>query len=174
MAVGVSGLGPLLSIVPWMRVLRRWETPETSAAATAVSNRFSFAASFGLLRHPTVLGTFLGFFAFDYVWFVFAYWLPGYLRLERHFSPTQMAFHSTVPFLVMSVVIVLSGLATDRLIAAGFREVPVRKTFIAVGFAIALAIVPAGLVHDNCTSVWLFATSLFRPPPPPPNPLNLT
>jgi MFS family permease len=157
----ISGLAPLLWIVPWMRVLRRWETPETSAAAaTAVSNRFSFAASFGLLRHPTVLGTFLGFFAFDYVWFVFAYWLPGYLRLERHFSPTQMAFHSTVPFLVMSVVIVLSGLATDRLIAAGFREVPVRKTFIAVGFAIALAIVPAGLVHDNGTSVWLLSTSL--------------
>src|SRR5258708_24089632 len=167
MAVGVSGLGPLLSIVPWMRVLRRWETSETSAAATAVSNRFSFAASFGLLRHPTVLGTFLGFFAFDYVWFVFAYWLPGYLRLERHFSPTQMAFHSTVPFLVMSVVIVLSCLATDRLIAAGFREVPVRKTFIAVGFAIPLPIVPAVLFPNNATPMWLFSTPPLGPPLPP-------
>ena len=37
-----------------------------------------------------VLGTFLGFFAFDYVWFVFVYWLPGYLRLERHFTPGQI------------------------------------------------------------------------------------
>ncbi len=156
----LGGLAPLLWIVPWMMELRRWETPETRAAATAVSNRFTFASSFGLLRHPTVLGTFLGFFAFDYVWFVFVYWLPGYLRLERHFTPTQMAFHSSVPFLVMSVVIMLSGIATDRLIAAGFREVPVRKTFIAVGFAIALAIVPAGLVHDNGTSVWLLSTSL--------------
>ncbi len=156
----LGGLAPLLRIVPWMMELRRWETPETRAAATAVSNRFTFASSFGLLRHPTVLGTFLGFFAFDYVWFVFVYWLPGYLRLERHFTPTQMAFHSSVPFLVMSVVIMLSGIATDRLIAAGFREVPVRKTFIAVGFAIALAIVPAGLVHDNGTSVWLLSTSL--------------
>jgi len=60
----------------------------------------------------------------------------------------------------MSVVIVLSGLASDRLIGAGFRELPVRKTFIAIGFAIALAIVPAGLVHDNATSVWLLSTSL--------------
>jgi nitrate/nitrite transporter NarK len=107
-----------------------------------------------------VLGTFLGFFAYDYVWFVFAYWLPGYLRLERHFTPAQMAFHASVPFLVMSVVIVLSGIATDRLIAAGFRELRVRKTFIAIGFAIALAIVPAGLVSDNRTSVWLLLTSL--------------
>jgi nitrate/nitrite transporter NarK len=143
-----------------MIVLRRWETSEASATAAAVSNRFTFASSFGLLRHPTVLGTFLGFFAFDYVWFVFVYWLPGYLRLERHFTPAQMAFYSSAPFLVMSLVILLSGVVTDRLIAAGFRELRVRKTFIAIGFAIAMAIVPAGLVHDNGTSVWLLSTSL--------------
>ena len=156
----VSGLAPLVWIVPWMRMLRHWEAPATSAAAPAASNRFTFASSFGLLRHPTVLGTFLGFFAYDYVWFVFVYWLPGYLRLERHFTPAQMAFHASVPFLVMSIVIVLSGLASDRLIAAGYRELRVRKTFIVVGFAFALAIVPAGLVHDNATSVWLLLISL--------------
>jgi MFS transporter, ACS family, D-galactonate transporter len=156
----LSGLAPLVWILPWMMVLRRWETPGTSAAAPAVANRFSFASSFGLLRHPTVLGTFLGFFAFDYVWFVFAYWLPGYLRLERHFTPAQMAFYGSVPFLVMSIVIVLSGVASDRLIAAGFRELRVRKTLIAIGFALAIAIVPAGMVRDNNTAVWLLLISL--------------
>jgi ACS family glucarate transporter-like MFS transporter len=156
----VSGLAPLLWIVPWMMVLRRWEVPGRTVGASAVSNRFTFGSSFGLLRHRTVLGTFLGFFAFDYVWFVFVYWLPGYLRLERHFTPAEMAFYASVPFLVMTVVIVLSGLASDRLIALGFRELRVRKTFIAIGFAIALAIVPAGLVHDNGAAVWLLLTSL--------------
>src|SRR6476659_4491973 len=123
----IVGLAPLLWIVPWLIVLRRWEPSGASRGAASVSNRFSFASSFGLLRHPTVLGTFLGFFAFDYVWFVFVYWLPGYLRLERHLTPGQMAFHASVPFVVMSIVIVLSGIATDRLIAAGFRELRVRK-----------------------------------------------
>ncbi len=156
----ISGLAPLFWIFPWMMGLRRWEMPGRTGHGAKGSNRFTFASSFGLLRHPTVLGTFLGFFAFDYVWFVFVYWLPGYLRLERHFTPTQMAFYGSVPFLVMSIVIVLSGLASDRLIATGFRELRVRKTFIAIGFAIALAIVPAGLVHDNGTSVWLLLTSL--------------
>jgi MFS transporter, ACS family, D-galactonate transporter len=156
----LSGLLPLLWIVPWMVTLRRWEAPNASAAPAAVSHRFTFASSFGLLRQRTVLGTFLGFFAYDYVWFVFVYWLPGYLRLERQFTPAQMAFHASVPFLAMSIVIVLSGVASDRLIAAGFGELRVRKTFIAIGFAIALAIVPAGLVHDNATAVWLLLTSL--------------
>ncbi len=73
----MSGLVPLLWLVPWTMGLRRWEMKGASAAAPVVSNRFTFASSFGLLRHPTVLGTFLGFFAFDYVWFVFVYWLPG-------------------------------------------------------------------------------------------------
>jgi MFS transporter, ACS family, D-galactonate transporter len=156
----LSGVVPLVWIVPWMSVLRQWETPGGSAVSRRESNRFTFASSFGLLRHRTVLGTFLGFFVFDYVWFVFVYWLPGYLRLERHFTPAQMAFYSSVPFLVMSVVIVVSGIAADRVIAAGFQEVRVRKTFIAVGFAIALAIVPAGLVASNGTSVWLLLISL--------------
>ncbi len=156
----VSGLAPMVWILPWMIVLRRWESPGSSMTPSRSSSRFTFASSFGLLRHPTVLGTALGFFAFDYVWFVFVYWLPGYLRLERHFTPAQMAFHASVPFLVMSIVIVFSGLASDRLIAAGFHERRVRKTFIAIGFGIALAIVPAGLVHDNGTSVWLLSTSL--------------
>ena len=156
----LSGLVPLLWIVPWVSVLRRWEAPGGRAVSARESNRFTFASSFGLLRHRTVLGTFLGFFVFDYVWFVFVYWLPGYLRLERHFTPAQMAFYSSVPFLVMSVVIVLSGIAADRLIGAGLQELRVRKAFIAVGFAIALAIVPAGLVASNATSVWLLLISL--------------
>ena len=156
----IAGLGPLLWIVPWMMILRRWEGPALRVTDPAAVTRFTFSSSFGLLRHPSVLGTFLGFFAYDYVWFVLVFWLPGYLRLERHFTPAQMAFHSSVPFLVMSIVILLSGVASDRLIAAGFRELRVRKTFIAIGFAIAMAIVPAGLVHDNGASVWLLTTCL--------------
>jgi MFS transporter, ACS family, D-galactonate transporter len=157
----VSGLVPMLWVPAWMRVLRRWEDPgHLGPAATNSSSRFTFRSTFGLLQHRSVLGTVLGFFAFDYVWFVFVYWLPSYLRLERQLTPSQMAFYSSVPFLLMSIVIVLSGLATDRLVARGFHELRVRKSFIASGFAIALAIVPAGLVHDNGTSIVLLVTSL--------------
>jgi MFS family permease len=153
-----SGLMPMLWIVPWMIVLRGFEAPEREARGKGP--RFSLISSFGLLRHPTVLGTFLGFFAYDYVWFVFAYWLPGYLRLERHLTPAQIAFHASAPFLAMSVVILLSGVATDRLIASGWRELRVRKAFIGIGFAFAAAIVPAALVRDNGTAMWLLWTSL--------------
>jgi MFS family permease len=151
-----SGLVPMLWIVPWMIMLRGFEAPKREQPAA----RFTFGSTFGLLRHPTVLGTFLGFFAYDYVWFVFTSWLPGYLRIERHFTPAQIAFHTSAPFVAMSVVIVLSGIATDRLIASGMREIRVRKAFLGIGFAFAAAIVPVGLVHDNGTAMWLVWTSL--------------
>lgn len=102
------------------------------------------------------------------------YWLPGYLRLERHFTTEQMAFYGSLPFVVMSAVILLSGLVTDRLIVAGWPEVRVRKTFIAIGFAIALAIVPAGLAQDNRTAVLLLVTSLCGLGVAAPNTWSLT
>jgi MFS family permease len=159
---GVAGVVPLLWILPWLLFLRRWEArhPLPAGQGAPGAQRFTFRSSFGLLRHPTVLGTFLGFFAYDYVWFVFAYWLPGYLRLERHFSSAEMAYYASVPFLLMSAVIPIAGLASDRLIARGFDELRVRKTFITVGYAVALAIVPGALVQDNTTAVRLLMLSL--------------
>src|SRR6185436_14846795 len=44
----LGGLAPLLWIVPWTLVLRRWERPGTSVAVAGGSNRFTFASSFGL------------------------------------------------------------------------------------------------------------------------------
>ena len=107
-----------------------------------------------------MFGIFLGFFAYDYVWFVFINWLPGYLVLERKFTAAEMGVYSSVPYLAMSVIILLSGAASDLLIRRGFSELRVRKTFIVVGLAIGLLIVPAGMVEDKITAVWLLTVSL--------------
>src|SRR5438094_3812110 len=69
----------------------------------------SFFQSLMLLKNRSVFGIFLGFFPYDYVWFVFITWLPGYLALERNFTPREMAIYSSVPYLPMSVIIVLAG-----------------------------------------------------------------
>jgi MFS family permease len=56
----IAGLLPLVWILPWMWWLRRFEDPRSaSAGSVGPSSRFSFASSFGLLRHRSVLGTFL-------------------------------------------------------------------------------------------------------------------
>jgi sugar phosphate permease len=97
----IAGLVPLVWLLPWLRLLGRWERQGDDVATRAespVPQAFRFATSFGLLRHRVILGTFLGYFGYDYVWFVFVYWLPGYLVLERGFTPAEMAFYAPSRF----------------------------------------------------------------------------
>ena len=158
----IVGLIPLIWLVPWLRILKRWEqaSPQSTPPEPSGTRSLAFATSFGLLRHRSVLGTFLGYVGYDYVWFVYVYWLPGYLVLERGFTPAEMSFYASVPFLIMSVVIVLSGVTSDRLVARGLNEVRVRQVFLTVGLGVACCIVPAGLVADNDTAVTLLVVSL--------------
>jgi MFS family permease len=71
-----------------------------------------------------------------------------------------MAVYSAVPFLPMSVIIIASGFLSDWLVRMGVEEKRVRRTLIIVGLAIGCLIVPAGLVADKITAVWLLTISL--------------
>ena len=157
----VIGLVPLIWLLPWYLFLGKWEpTARSVSRSRAASSQSGFLSSLGLLKNRSVFGIFLGFFAFDYVWFLYVNWLPGYLRIERKFSNVEMGIYSSVPFLAMSVVIVLSGMLSDWLVRRGYREVMVRKVLIMTGLAISCLIVPAGLVEDRMTAVWLLTISL--------------
>ena len=160
----VIGLVPLVWLLPWLKFLNRQKSLPARAAARGPAKGPTqppgFRASLKLLRHRTVLGIFLGFFAYDYAWFVYVNWLPGYLKIERKFTAAEMGFYSSIPYLLMSIIILLSGLAGDWLVRRGYPEARVRKSLNAAGLALACLIVPAGLVEDKMASVWLLTLSL--------------
>ena len=155
----VIGLVPLIWLLPWSKFLGEWETPSAGPRPATTSN-VSFFHSLSLIRHRSVLGIFLGFFAYDYAWFVFITWLPRYLKRERGFTDSEMGIYSAVPFLIMSLIIVLSGMLSDRLVDRGYDETRTRKIFVLMGLAIGCLIVPAGMVADKMTAVWLLTISL--------------
>jgi MFS family permease len=152
------GIIPLLWLLPWILFLRKWERPGTTRVADRTNA--TFLESIGLLKQRSALGIFLGFFAYDYVWFLFLTWLPGYLIIERKCSIGEMAVFSSVPYLFGLIINLISGLLSDWFVRKGYQELRVRKAFIAVGLAIACLIVPAGIVEDKMTAVWLLAISL--------------
>ena len=158
----VIGLVPLIWLLPWTKFLCKWETPAASSPSGSMpaTTNASFFESLMLLKNRSVFGIFLGFFAYDYVWFVFITWLPGYLALERNFTPSEMAVYSSVPYLPMSAIIILAGLFSDWLVRRGREERAVRKLFIVIGLAIGCLIVPAGLVSSKLAAVWLLTISL--------------
>ena len=157
-----TGLIPLIWLLPWMQYWNKRESASHGGQATSAgpTTAFSFLQGLALLKHRTVLGIFLGFFAFDYVWFVYVTWLPSYLIMGRKFSTAEMGFYSSVPYLIMMVVILVAGAASDWLVRHGWPERAVRKWFIAAGLLIACLIVPAALVEDRILSVWLLTISM--------------
>jgi ACS family glucarate transporter-like MFS transporter len=158
----VIGLVPLIWLWPWTRFLGKWETAPMAEAGprAAASSGTGFIESLFLLRQRSVLGIFLGFFAYDYAWVVFITWLPGYLMMERQFTAGEMGVYSAAPYLAMSVIIVLSGWLSDWLVSSGKNEITVRKVLILVGLAVGCLIVPAGMVQDKMAAVWLLTISL--------------
>jgi ACS family glucarate transporter-like MFS transporter len=158
----IIGLAPLVWLLPWNRFLQKWEN---SSIGAEDRNRnegdgLSFLQTVMLLRRRSVFGIFLGFFAYDYVWFVFITWLPGYLSIERNFSPQELAVYSSVPYLPMSAIIILAGVFSDWLVRKGHEEKRVRRMLIIAGLAIGCLIIPAGLVANRIAAVWLLTISL--------------
>jgi len=155
----IIGLAPLIWLLPWNKFLGKWEI-RNAEPRSAQTNQASFFESLLLLRHRSVFGIFLGFFAYDYAWYVFLTWLPSYLKDERKFTTTEMGIYSATPLVAMSIIILLAGFLSDWLVRKGRDERFVRKAFIIVGLAIGCLIVPAGMVADKMTAVWLLTISL--------------
>ena len=156
----VIGLLPLVWVAGWMLTLRRWEAPAALSESVAQRKSFSLVESLKLLERRSVLGTTWGFFAYDYAWFTFTLWLPDYLMTVRGFSKAEWAFYQSFPYLAMAVVILGSGLLSDWLVRRGRNEVRIRKLFIVAGMLVCCLVVPAGLVADKMTSVWLLTAAV--------------
>jgi ACS family glucarate transporter-like MFS transporter len=155
----VVGAVSLVWVSPWMGFLKKWEGKGTAKASTEQQGA-SFIESLALLKHRSVMGIFLGFFAYNYVWNVFLNWLPNYLERVLGFTKKEMGVLNAIPLVAMSVIIVISGGLSDWLIRRGYEEKRVRKIFIAVGMLICCLVVPAGFVEDRMTAVWLLSISL--------------
>lgn len=160
----VIGAVSLVWLLPWIGFLKKWEEkPKIAASALrqeTPQQGASFKESLLLLNNRSVMGIFLGFFAYDYVWFVFQTWLPSYLVMERKFSKVEMGVFSAMPYLAMSVIILISGALSDWLVRRGYDEKRVRKIFIVSGLLVCCLVVPAGMVEDKMTAVWLLTISL--------------
>jgi sugar phosphate permease len=109
------------------------------------------------LRDRRIAGIFLGYFAYDYVWLLFITWVPGYLMMERKFAPHELALYVSLPYLVTSVVTILTGICSDAFVRRGFDEITVRKSFITAGLLIGCLVAPAGFVEDGRLSALLIA-----------------
>ena len=118
--------------------LARIKVPEHSKTPGAFQKNLWAA-----LRNRDMLGVLLGFFFFDYYWYLLVTWLPDYLVNVRQLTILKAGFYASLPFLVFGISQPLGGWLADRLIRAGWDPTRTRKGIISISFTTGLLLIPA-------------------------------
>jgi ACS family D-galactonate transporter-like MFS transporter len=132
----ILGLSGLLWLIPWMFLIK--EKRPAAELVTPAKEVASAAVPVGkILASPVVLGSIIVNFCYMYFTFFCITWMPAYFVEARHLSLSKMSLYTFFSFAGMAILATLAGWAADRLIARGWKPVPVRKGFVIAGFAIA-------------------------------------
>jgi sugar phosphate permease len=112
---------------------------EESAVDSGVSASLLF-----LLRRKKVWGLALGMAAYNYNFYLFLTWLPGYLSMALHLNILQSGFYTAIPWLAATVSdLLVGGWLVDHLIRTGKDATRVRQTILVVGLILGLAVAGA-------------------------------
>lgn len=148
----IIGFSALVWLFPWF-----WATPPQLRGDPPATGQVSFAALVGralaLARNRDLAGICIGFFLFDYFWYLLVTWLPDYLVTVRKMSLPKAGLSASLPFLVFGLSQVAGGWLADTLTRRGFNETRVRKWIITFAFLTGLLLIPAARAADNGTAV---------------------
>jgi nitrate/nitrite transporter NarK len=145
----ILGFTALLWIIPWLAVfpgrLKVTENiPDSNKPPATTASRRPRVVTF----NRNLLGICLGFFCFDYYWYLLLTWLPDYLVTVRHFTLIKAGITASLPYLIFGLCEPLGGWIADRLIHRGWDETRTRKGIITVAFLTGLFLIPAARVES--------------------------
>jgi len=153
----ILGFTALLWLAPWFSVFpRSLRAVRQNAATSDTSN-----SAVRTLLNRNLIGICLGFFCFDYYWYVLVTWLPDYLVTVRQLNIVQAGFYASLAFFTFGIAEPLGGWIADSLIRRGWNETATRKGIVTVAFAMGIFLVAAmRSVHTGVAIGLLIAASL--------------
>jgi MFS transporter, ACS family, D-galactonate transporter len=152
----ILGLTALLWVAPWF-----WIFPRNLQAAPTAATGPPRRAVGRTLINRNLLGLCLGFFSFDYYWYVLVTWLPDYLVTVRQLSIVHAGFYASLVFLTFGITEPIGGWVADRLIRRGWDETRTRKGIVTIAFAMGVFLIAAmRTAHTRTAIALLIASSL--------------
>jgi MFS family permease len=132
------GFTAIIWVVPWLLA-----APKRLQVARAVAAPRPSRPVWRIRFNRNLLGICLGFFCFDYYWYLFVTWLPDYLVTVRHLTLVRAGFYASLPYLVFGLCQPMGGWITDWFIRWGWDETRTRKTMLSIAFLSGLLLIPA-------------------------------
>ncbi len=148
------GFSALLWLIPWWIVF----PPRFGQTGPGQADSRSSESFWDVLKHirsRNLLGICLGFFSFDYFWYLLVTWLPDYLVTVRHLTILHAGLYSSLPYFVFGAGEPIGGWIADRLIRAGVDETRARKGMITFAYVTGLLLIPAALVQGAHAAILL-------------------
>jgi len=148
------GFAALVWMVPWFWVFpRRMQTISKTVASppSGMSSPMRWSA----FLNRNLLGICLGFFCFDYYWYVLVAWLPDYLVVVHHLSIVQAGFYASLAFFTFGVAEPIGGWIADNLIRRGWDETRTRKGIVTGAFLMGLLLIAAMRASDTRMAIGL-------------------
>jgi len=154
----ILGSAALVWIAPWLRIFpRRLHAGNANTVATDLPR----GASGRSLLNRDLLGICLGFFCFDYYWYVLVTWLPDYLVSVRRLTIVKAGFYASLVFFTFGIAEPIGGWIADRLIRRGWDETRTRKGIVTIAFAMGIFLIAAmRTAHTGIAIGLLIAGSL--------------
>jgi len=114
-----------------------------------------------LIRNRNLFGIILGFFCFDYFWYVILTWLPDYLVKGRGIPIQKAGPIAALVFFIFGIAEPIGGWLADHLIKRGWNETRTRKGIVTAGWVTGLLLIPAGFAESNTTAlICMFGAAL--------------
>jgi MFS family permease len=135
------GFLALIWIAPWFWFFPRRLPTVDRAVGSGLST--VPRAGWTTLLNRNLLGICLGFFCFDYYWYVLVTWMPDYLVTVRHLSIVQAGFYASLVFFTFGIAEPIGGWIADTLIRRGWDETATRKGIVTVAFGMGLFLIGA-------------------------------
>lgn len=146
----ILGFAALFWIVPWLSVF-----PRSLGGAPRASSKVAVRAVFRSLLNRNLLGICLGFFCFDYYWYVLVTWLPDYLVTVRQLSIVRAGFFASLAFFTFGIAEPIGGWIADTLIRRGWDETLTRKGIVTVAFSMGAFLIAAMRTGRTGTAIGL-------------------
>src|SRR5205807_1555593 len=153
----ILGFTALVWIAPWFWVFPR----RLGAVSTSALIDLAWRSVSRSLLNRNLLGICLGFFCFDYYWYVLVTWLPDYLVTVRRLSIVQAGFYASLAFFTFGIAEPIGGWIADTLIGRGWDETATRKGIVTVAFAMGVFLIASmRAIHTDIAVALLILASL--------------